>query len=62
MMDREDILNTLEEERRLAEMNGERVPEEPMEGDYDDTGSYIYTKVGMTDYGTPIMKWRRWGF
>lgn len=60
--DREEHLNILEDERRLAEMNGESVPPEPLPGDLDCTGQFVYTKVGTTSWGTPVMRWRRWGF
>lgn len=66
MMDRRTVfdiaarLNALEDERQLAEMNGERVGSEPVEGDERD--GCIYTKVGMTPWGTPVMRWKRWGF
>lgn len=53
-------LNILEDERRMADMNGENAGSEPEEG--DERNGCIYTKVGMTDWGTPVMRWKPWGF
>lgn len=53
-------LNILEDERRLAAMNGEE-DNEPEEGDLDASGRFVYTQTGMTDWGTPVMRWKPWG-
>lgn len=56
----EERINILEDERRLAVMNGEGRPE-PEEGDLDDSGRFVYTQVGTTAWGTPVMRWKYWG-
>jgi len=58
---RKEQPNIYEDEQRLDTMNGDERPG-PLEGDTDDSGQFIYTRVGTTAWGTPIMKWRRWGF